>query len=214
MKKARLFAAVLILSIAPLLAWQAQAWACQPIQLVSILPRSSGPVGSAITVQGENFNGPVEIRWNSIEGPLLATVQDATVPTTVRVPSVPGGLYLVIMLTRQADRTVSTVGRATFLVEGPTAAGGNLLGAPAGGSTDSGSHLWIIVLAIVAVLGLWGALLIRRRSADSVVLTNAPSEVSEDDGPLEPDANGAPEMASNGSTRRTVRPARSSRPGG
>ena len=172
MSKFPRLAAVFAVAIAPLLAWQAGAWACVPIPLVTVLPRASAPAGTTVMVQGENFPGPVEIRWNSLEGPLLATAQDANVPTAVQVPSGPTGLSMVIVLTRQSDRTVGVVGRAPFLVEGRSGSAGAGQASTGTGSRGSASHVWVIVLAAVVVVGVWGAFLLRRRPMGGRSLAN------------------------------------------
>jgi hypothetical protein len=104
----------------------------------------------------------VEVRWNSTEGPLLARVDNPTAGTRIRVPSVAPGLYLVIMLSRQADRTVGTIARAPFYVEGPTTAG-----TKQAASRDQKGLLLVAVIIGLAVLGVWGLVLLRRGSPRS-----------------------------------------------
>lgn len=147
----RTFTSLVLLITLPALVLAARAWACVPLSVVTVLPNSSGPAGSTVQVKGENFQGPVEVRWNSEEGPLLASVNNPATTTTVKVPAVAPGLYTLIMLSRQPDRTVGAIARAPFYVQG----------APRGSDDQSALLLGaaIIALAILAV----GGLLLRRR---------------------------------------------------
>lgn len=100
-------------------AWTGAAFACtaQP-QVYSLQPESATP-GSAITVSGESVTGssPVEIRWNGVGGPLLATATpvQGRFATQVKVPNVSPGIYSVMLVT--SDGTA----RAAFEVVGAAA---------------------------------------------------------------------------------------------
>ncbi|MGH2772140.1 MAG: hypothetical protein ACRDIU_03235 [Actinomycetota bacterium] len=48
------------------------AWACTPVAQIVALSPVGGPAGTHLIVTGANFNpGPVEIRWDTLEGPLM-----------------------------------------------------------------------------------------------------------------------------------------------
>jgi hypothetical protein len=153
--------AVLLMTL-PALLIAGRAWACVPIPVLTVLPHPSGPSNSTFSVQGENFPGPVEVRWNSTEGQLLARVDNPTAFTRVRVPSVAPGLYVVTMLSRQADRTVGAIARAPFYVQGSTTAWTKQAAAE-----DQKGLLLVAVIIGLAVLGVWGLVLLRRGSPRS-----------------------------------------------
>jgi hypothetical protein len=93
------------------------AWACTSFSTIG-LSSSAGQAGSevAVTGAGAEAGGPVVIRWNALEGPVLATTTaDAngafTVP--VRVPDSLGGVHVVLAVDAAGD-----VARAAFEVTG------------------------------------------------------------------------------------------------
>lgn len=92
------------------------AWACVPQPLISIEPRASGPTGTRVTVRGLAIQGPVEIRWSSVDGPrlALATGPDFAVPVTI--PDSVNGLYSIMVFVRLPDGSVGSSGQAAFLV--------------------------------------------------------------------------------------------------
>lgn len=153
--------ALLLITISALLIAE-RAWACVNIPGLTVLPHPSGLASSTFRVEGENFPGPVEVRWNSTEGPLLARVDNPTAATRIRVPSVAPGLYLVIMMSRQADRTIGAIARAPFYVQGPMTAG-----TKQAASKDEKGLLLVAVIIGLAVLGVWGLVLLRRGSPRS-----------------------------------------------
>ena len=158
----RALALVLLLMTLPALLIAERAWACVNLPVLTVLPHPSGLAGSTFSVQGESFPGPVEVRWNSTEGPLLAKVDNPTAATRIRVPSVAPGLYVVIMLSRLADRTVGAIARAPFYVQGPTT-----VRTMQAGSKDQTGLLLVAVIVGLAVLGVWGLVLLRRLSPKS-----------------------------------------------
>lgn len=76
------------------------AWACtaQP-SILSVGPMSSAP-NTEVTVTGRAVAaGPVEVRWNALDGPMLAKVgADARgdFVTTITVPNARPGVYSII----------------------------------------------------------------------------------------------------------------------
>lgn len=170
-------ATALVLAVAAAL-WAAAAWACLPQPTVSIQARSSGPAGSDIVVQGENFPGPVEIRWNAVDGPQLGAAPEAPFQTSVKVPAVDEGLYTVVGVTRAADGSVRSVGRTPFLVDRT----GSQAGAGVSGRTGvvqgtSGSWYGVAVVAGVGALLLLlvaSMFLVRRQRAGAHRTVSAP----------------------------------------
>lgn len=96
-------------------------WACVPQPLISLQPSASGPPGSQLALTGLAFGqGPVEVRWNAVDGPLLAQGSGPTISGPINVPQTPEGLYSIIAFNRAPDGTVGSSSRASFQV---TAAG-------------------------------------------------------------------------------------------
>lgn len=106
-------------------AMSATAWACIPqARLVSLRPSSYGPAGEDVTVDGLAFDeGPVEIRWATPDGELLAATAGPTFSETVRVPpDAREGLYSIIVLSRGAGGSVGNASAAAFQVTTPGSA--------------------------------------------------------------------------------------------
>lgn len=90
--------------LAPLVFAVSLAWACVPASFggPSASPPSmalqpvSGVGGSTTTVTGKSFpSGPVEIRWDSTSGPLLASTTGPDFSTSVTIPDVPSGAHTI-----------------------------------------------------------------------------------------------------------------------
>ena len=90
------------------------SWACVPQPLLSILPRSSGEPGQAVTLEGLHFSGRVEIRWNTIDGPLLASPIGSPFSVATTVPEAPEGLYALVALERDQAGGIVGVTRSAF----------------------------------------------------------------------------------------------------
>lgn len=73
------------------------AWACGPQADMRVQP-TSGPAGSEVTVQGAGFpeNAPVEVRWEAINGHLLATAHGPDFSMAVTIPEVGEGTYTIV----------------------------------------------------------------------------------------------------------------------
>lgn len=97
------------------------AWACVPQpRLVAVLPDSSGPPGTEVTIDGLGFDpGRAEVRWNSREGEVLATANGPDFSVTITVPEAPAGLYALVVLSRQPGGAIGNTARAAFQVTGP-----------------------------------------------------------------------------------------------
>lgn len=153
------------------------AWACVPQPLVTVRPASSGPAGTEVTVEGLAVNGALEIRWNSVDGPRLATATGPSFSVQVTIPEAPPGLYSVIVLERKPDASLASTGRAAFLVTGADPMpSGKPVPPPRNAARpavvwDSSVSPALVVLAVMggaALLALGavgGALLTRRRHA-------------------------------------------------
>ncbi len=165
------------IALAGLIVAASSSWACVPQPLLSILPRSSGEPGSQVTLQGIHFSGRVEVRWNTVDGPLLATATQSPFSVTATIPqSSPPGLYALVAFERDPAGGIVGVTRSAFeitSVSTPTPT------APTPGRTSptntlasertSPSTAFIAGLGATAGIvllvtgGFWGASLTRRR---------------------------------------------------
>ncbi|HET7487843.1 MAG TPA: hypothetical protein VFJ85_07935 [Acidimicrobiales bacterium] len=105
------------------------AWACVPQPVLTVEPQASGAPGARITVDGMFVDGDVEIRWNGVDGPELATTSGPHFSVAATVPEAVDGLYAILAVSRAPDGSVNSVGRAPFLV---TSAPGAANRAPVG----------------------------------------------------------------------------------
>lgn len=113
------------------------AWACTTQAFVSGLSPEFGPSGTRVTVTGERFTpGPVQVRWNGTNGPVLATTNGPNFSVTITIPAATPDFYTIL--------AVGTEGRApaTFEVTPASATeSGGFRSSPTSGSstTPSGS---------------------------------------------------------------------------
>lgn len=99
------------------------SWACVPQPQVFVRPYASGPSGAQVTVEGLNFSaGDAEVRWNGLDGDLLASAAGGQFSLPVTIPQAEPGLYVVTALTRDNEGVVNTSAVASFQVTGPTGA--------------------------------------------------------------------------------------------
>jgi hypothetical protein len=93
------------------------ARACVPQPIVYLRPVSSGPPGTEVTVEGQNFTaGRAEVRWNGFDGQILATPTGPTFSSAVSIPDVDPGLYTVLVLVRDPAGAIGAVARSAFQV--------------------------------------------------------------------------------------------------
>lgn len=121
----------------------ALAWACSPVQgWISAHGPSGdayGPAGSAVTVNGTNFDpaGSVQIYWN---GAHVGSASGSPFTTTIAVPNVPEGQYSVQAVGQAANGSGERTSAATFWVGLPPALQQPPPGTPStGGDDDSAS---------------------------------------------------------------------------
>lgn len=98
------------------------AWACTGQPLMSL---AGDPVGEARSqarvdvLANQAVSGPVALRWNSLEGPVLARADvTAGMPATLdaTIPDAAPGVYYLVL------ETSAGVARSAFEVAGPAAA--------------------------------------------------------------------------------------------
>lgn len=148
------------------------AWACTNLATMN-LSNAAGTSGQSVTITGSSFNVakagpavPVQLHWNGVAGPVLATaIPDATgnISAAVTVPQASPGYYVVVA-TQQINGVdaYGTPARAAFQVLSPGqhAAVTPNAGQSAGVSTSSPSSTGVIALTValgVAGLALFGA---------------------------------------------------------
>jgi hypothetical protein len=162
------------MATACVVAWAAAGWACVPQSALLVSPTSSGPPGSKVTVMGYRFgDNPVELRWDKLDGPLLATAKGPDFQADVTIPSDSTGLNTIVGFIRAPDGSVGTaIQVAQFNVTGAGAVGSTPRAAAASAVGDS-SGAWstgavLAALGGVLLIGLGAGVLAggrRRRSA-------------------------------------------------
>lgn len=114
-------AGVLFAASAAFLVVSSAAWACTAF--TSLKGPASGPAESRIQMTGESLvrsspaNRAVELRWNSLTGPVLAEVQaevNGSISTEVSVPAALPGVYYVVAIVEGR-----AVARSAFEVTAP-----------------------------------------------------------------------------------------------
>jgi hypothetical protein len=101
------------------------AWACVSGPVVNLSTVQAKP-GEQVTVTGTGFRqaDPVQVRWNALDGPIVAEMakpDNQTVNATFAVPpgTVPGSYVVIVSQTRDGKPSLSPV-RAILNVVGPS----------------------------------------------------------------------------------------------
>jgi len=124
------------------------AWACVSGPVVN-LSTISAKAGEQVTLTGTGFRSPdpVQVRWNALDGPIIAEVakpeSDRTINATFTVPqgTAPGSYVVIVGQTKDGKPTLSPI-RAVLGVAGPT--GTNpVVGADA--TSDTGDRMPALV---------------------------------------------------------------------
>lgn len=160
---AGLFVAVIVVSAA--------AWACVPQPYLVLQPRASGPPGSALTVEGQNFSGRSEVRWNGISGELLGTAEGRQVSIPITIPEVPDGLYTLVVVSRDSGGGIEAATPAAFQVVSEAGGTGSARPVTTAPTTTAPTPSQAVPPAIAAaggaglviVAGVVGAVVGRRR---------------------------------------------------
>jgi hypothetical protein len=118
----------------------AVAWACTPSAFISVQGAGGqdfGPAGSQATVQGSGFSdgAKVQIRWNSADGPTLATATGPRFSVAVTIPAnAADGVYYIVATAVDSEGNPRQA-PAPFRVGEPTRSPGG----GSGSGSDSGS---------------------------------------------------------------------------
>lgn len=91
----------IVMAVAAFLAVASAAWACTSQPRIFALSSQEAPPGSEVRVTGQTVapQGEVEVRWNDVEGPVLArTAADGTgsFSAVVRIPEARPGVYTIL----------------------------------------------------------------------------------------------------------------------
>lgn len=121
----RCLAMVCVALITVLLGVGGTSWACVLQPFVILSPSGSGPPKGMVTVSGQRFpSSSLEVRWNSVDGQLLATTAGSQFSVAITVPDVPSGVYSIVILDRTPD---GSVGSAVMTAEYIVLSGNSLL---------------------------------------------------------------------------------------
>jgi hypothetical protein len=122
---ARRISAIVLVALAVPVASAALAWACSKQAGIST-DRTSGAPGTQVSVRGTLFvpGQPVEIRWNEVNGPVLATTRasadnSAWITATITIPSASADTYALVAVGRDAQGRVAGTAPAPFTVTAP-----------------------------------------------------------------------------------------------
>jgi hypothetical protein len=126
------------------------AWACVSGPVVNLSTVTAKP-GEQVTVTGTGFRqpDPVQIRWNALDGPVVAQLakpdSSQAISATFAVPAgtAPGSYVVIVSQTRDGKPSLSPV-RAVLNVVGPSGQT-PVLGADT--SSDSGDRMPALVRA-------------------------------------------------------------------
>ncbi|MGH9222821.1 MAG: hypothetical protein ACRD2W_03240 [Acidimicrobiales bacterium] len=142
----------------------ATAWACVSGPAVNLSTINAKP-GQEVTVKGTNFSkpDPVTVRWNSLDGPVLATLDKPTsgaITGTFTVPAdAKAGNYVVIMSQASSDGKLSQLPVRALLTVTPENGAAPVVGAPVS-SADSARPVGLVSTdndisgATLALIGL------------------------------------------------------------
>lgn len=121
----RRLAAGALVGAATLVVAGSAAWACVSGPVVNLSTVSAKP-GDQVTITGTGFRqaDPVQVRWNALDGPVLAEMakpDNQTINATFTVPqgTVPGSYVVVVGQSRDGKTTLSPI-RAVLSVVGPS----------------------------------------------------------------------------------------------
>jgi hypothetical protein len=142
------------------------AWACVVLPHIALSPRASAAPGAQLTVEGADFEQRVELRWNAVDGPLLATGPSPAFSVPVTLPDVAEGLYTLVAVERGPGGVAGNVARTAVQV---ARGGATPTTVKAAATTSSSSNAFAVTLGIAGALallvvgGLAGARLARRK---------------------------------------------------
>jgi hypothetical protein len=145
------------------------AWACVTLPHIALSPRASGAPGAQLTVEGADFEQHVELRWNAVDGPLLASGPSPTFSVPVTLPDVADGLYTLVAVERGPGGVAGNIARTPVQVTRGAATTPTTV-KPATRSSSSNAFAVTVgiagAIALLLVGGLAGARLTRRQQSE------------------------------------------------
>lgn len=107
--------------VGAVLAGAAVSWACTGQGTIAVTP-PSGPAGTEVRVEGTGFgNAPVELRWGSASGTVLATAPSGTFAVTFAIPEAPAGVHYLVAVPQETDASRRAPAPAAFEITQPVA---------------------------------------------------------------------------------------------
>jgi hypothetical protein len=132
-----------------------RAWACIPQPFIVLEPGYFGGSGSEVVVHGARFaQADIEVRWDSLDGPMLATANDNDFSVGITIPNDPPGLYVVLVIARAPGGAIDSVQRALFQVTERGELGGDD-GRPSDETTGAsgGTSTWRLSPSLAVMVG-------------------------------------------------------------
>ena len=191
---ARRFAAGAMASIAAFGIAASAAWACVSGPVVNLSTMSAKP-GEQVTLTGTGFRqaDPVQVRWNALDGPIVAELakpdSSQTITATFAVPpgTVPGSYVVIVSQTKDGKPSLSPI-RAVLNVVGPsgqapvlgadtTSGAGDRLPALVQSDNDVSNGTLALVALGVAGIGMFAAGVAALASSRRGGVTAAPARV-------------------------------------
>lgn len=155
------------------------AFACIPQPLVLVGAPGAGNPGDKLTVRGVRFaGGTIELRWNAIDGPLLATASSADFAAEVTIPPAAPGVYVVVVFARGQDGNVGSVATAPVVVSGPTVAAAAAKAGASSSRPGPGVASWALLGASVLLLAGAVVITVRGRKSGPAAVVASPSVTS------------------------------------
>ncbi|MGH9179113.1 MAG: hypothetical protein ACRD0N_11250, partial [Acidimicrobiales bacterium] len=162
---------VVVAAVVVALFGMSAAWACTGQPLMHLATDQVGEAGSQARVEvlaNQAVAGPVTLRWNALDGPVLATADTAAgTPATLvaTIPEAAPGVYYLVL------DTSAGVARTAFEVSGPAGSpspsAGDWDARPAardGGLSSFRAGVALLVVGLVALSALTLVSLGRRRA--------------------------------------------------
>ena len=159
-----------MISVAALVAPDGAVTTVRPGQNVVVLPDSETTV--QVVNYADRAPGQVEIRWDSLDGPLVGRSDRLAVP--VHIPSAEPGVHHLAALFRAEDGRVMSKASTAVRVAGPTSAsdlsawGSPVPASPSPQGTPLSAGFAILSVGLVTAVGAAAAMTIRRKSQVSV----------------------------------------------
>ena len=169
------------------------AWACVSGPVVNLSTVTAKP-GDEVTLTGTGFRqaDPVQVRWNALDGPIVAEMakpdnQRITANFTVPAGTAPGNYVVIVSQTRDGKPTLSPIravlnvvgpsGQTPVLGADPTSAAGDRIPALVQSDNSVSTGTLALVALGVAGIGMFAAGVAALASSRRGGVTAAPAPV-------------------------------------